>query len=215
MSAVVGGVRPRIALLNYGMGNLRSVEKALQHEGAEVVVARTPSEAAGATGVVLPGVGAVGDCVEALRRSGLDDFVRGWIAEDRPFLGVCLGLQALFDWSEENGGVACLGVFPGKVQRFRLPVDYKVPHMGWNTVRWTRPGLAIAAGLEESPRQFYFVHSYHCVPEDPELAAGISDYGGDFVAAVCRGRVQATQFHPEKSQEAGLRIYRNFVSLAA
>ena len=202
---------PEIALINYGMGNLRSVERALQAAGACVRIVDSTAALGNPAGVVLPGVGAVGDCVEALKRSGLDDTVRGWIREDRPFLGVCLGLQALFEWSEETGGVPCLGVFPGKVVRFQLPSGFKVPHMGWNSVRWVQPGLQVARGLEEPPRQFYFVHSYHCVPEDASLTAAVADYGQPFTAAIAKGRVVATQFHPEKSQAVGIGLYRNFV----
>jgi glutamine amidotransferase len=195
------------------MGNLRSVEKALEHVGAEVRRVAHPREIAHADAVVLPGVGAVGDCVAALQTSGLGDLVRGWIREDRPFLGVCLGMQALFDWSEENEGVAGLRIFPGAVRRFQLPADYKVPHMGWNTVLW-RPGVSAGSGLEEPARQFYFVHSYHCVPDDSSIIAATADYGGPFVASIARGRAWATQFHPEKSQDVGLRLYANFVACA-
>jgi glutamine amidotransferase len=207
--------RARIGLLNYGMGNLRSVEKALQRSGAEVSIVDSPGTLGKPDGLVLPGVGAVADCVAALRGSGLADLVRGWIAEDRPFLGVCLGLQALFDHSEENGGVAGLGILPGKVIRFRPEAGLKIPHMGWNTVTWSSPPPSIARGFAEPARQFYFVHSYHCVPEDSSLVSGVCDYGGPFTAAIGRGRVHATQFHPEKSQEFGLRLYVNFVALAA
>jgi glutamine amidotransferase len=207
---------PVIAVIDNGICNLRSVTKALEAVGASAVVTRTPAEvaAARAAGLLLPGVGALRDCVAALRASGLDDTVRAWIAADRPFLGVCLGMQALFERSEE-GDVAGLGIWPGTVRRFRLPPAFKVPHMGWNIVRFLSADSPLRAGLATTGESFYFVHSYHCVPADPDLALATSDYGGDFVAAVGRGRVFATQFHPEKSQARGLHLYRNFAQLAA
>jgi glutamine amidotransferase len=168
----------------------------------------------GAGGLVLPGVGALRDCVAALRETGLDETVRAWIAADRPFLGVCLGMQALFEHSEE-GDVTGLGIFPGRVVRFRRPSEFKIPHMGWNTVSFVQPGSPLAAGLAPEGEAFYFVHSYHCVPADPALVLAGCDYGGEFCAAIARGRVFATQFHPEKSQAKGLRIYRNFAAVAA
>jgi glutamine amidotransferase len=158
-------------------------------------------------------VGALRDCVASLRASGLDAVVRDWIRADRPFLGVCLGMQALLEHSEE-GDTTGLGVFPGKVVRFRLPAGFKVPHMGWNTVRFTQPGSPLAAGLAGEGESFYFVHSFRCVPADPSLVLAECDYGGNFCAAIGRGRVFATQFHPEKSQAKGLRIYANFIASA-
>ncbi|MFM9079958.1 MAG: imidazole glycerol phosphate synthase subunit HisH [Opitutaceae bacterium] len=209
------GVPPSIAVIDTGICNLRSVTKALEAVGAGVRELRDPAEAAAAAprGLVLPGVGALRDCVASLRASGLDAVVRRWIAEDRPFLGVCLGMQALLEHSEE-GDIAGLGVFPGRVVRFRRPPEYKVPHMGWNTVRFTQPGSPLAVGLAREGEAFYFVHSFHCVPADPALVLAECDYGGKFCAAIGRGRVFATQFHPEKSQAKGLRIYANFVASA-
>jgi imidazole glycerol-phosphate synthase subunit HisH len=163
--------------------------------------------------LVLPGVGALRDCVAALRSTGLDETVRGWISEDRPFLGVCLGMQARFDFSEE-ASVEGLGVFAGKVTRFRRPAEYKIPHMGWNAVRFVQKDSPLAAGLSTEGEAFYFVHSYHCQPEDPALVLGECDYGGVFTAAIGRGNCFATQFHPEKSQAKGLQIYRNFADVA-
>jgi len=163
---------------------------------------------------VLPGVGALRDCVFSLRSSGLDASVKEWIGLDRPFLGVCLGMQALFDSSEE-GGVKGLGVFAGSVVRFRLPAPLKIPHMGWNTIRFTQDDSPLTEGLQSEGESFYFVHSYHCVPEDRSLVLAECDYGDPFVAAIGRGRVFATQFHPEKSQAKGLAIYRNFAASAA
>jgi imidazole glycerol-phosphate synthase subunit HisH len=204
-----------IAVIDTGICNLRSVTKALEAVGASPVVVRTPGELAGsgADALVLPGVGALRDCVFSLLSSGLDGAVREWIARDRPFLGVCLGMQALFDESEE-GGVKGLGIIPGRVVRFRLAPPLKVPHMGWNTIRFTREGSPLQDGLADEGESFYFVHSYHCVPRDRGVVLAECDYGAPFVAAIGRGRLFATQFHPEKSQAKGLRIYRNFAASA-
>ena len=205
-----------IAVIDTGICNLRSVTKALEAVGASIRVVHTPAEieAMGARGLVLPGVGALRDCVGVLRATKLDATVRDWIAADRPFLGVCLGMQALFDHSEE-GNVTGLGAFPGKVVRFQRPRDLKIPHMGWNTVRFTQPRSPLANNLAADGENFYFVHSFHCVPADPALVLGECDYGGAFCAAIGRGRCFATQFHPEKSQAKGLQIYRNFAAVAA
>lgn len=211
---VPAGASPVVALVNYGMGNLRSVAKALEASGANVRIVTRPDDLAGVAGLVLPGVGALPDCVAALESSGIGDAVRAWIAADRPFLGVCLGMQALFDSSEE-GDCRGLGIFPGRVVRFRLPATYKVPHMGWNGVQFVQKGSPLAAGMNPAGEAFYFVHSYHCVPADRALVLGECDYGGPFVAAIGRGRCFATQCHPEKSQAVGLRLYRNFVGVCA
>lgn len=207
---------PKIAVIDTGICNLRSVTKALEAAGALPAVVRSPEEltGAGAAGLVLPGVGALRDCVASLRASGMDEAVKEWVQEDRPLMGVCLGMQALFDFSEE-GGVKGLGIFPGKVTRFRLPPELKVPHMGWNTLRFRSPNSPFAAGLRPQGEAVYFVHSYHCQPEDPSLVLAESDYGMPFTAMVSRGRAFATQFHPEKSQSTGLQFYRNFASIAA
>jgi glutamine amidotransferase len=159
-------------------------------------------------------VGALRDCVASLRASRLDATVREWIAADRPFLGVCLGMQALFEHSEE-GNIAGLGVFPGRVVRFRRPPEFKIPHMGWNTIRFVQPRSPLGAQLSTEGEAFYFVHSFYCQPADPALVLAACDYGGEFCAAIGRGRVFATQFHPEKSQAKGLQIYRNFATVAA
>ena len=208
-------MRAPTAVIDTGICNLRSVTKALEAVGAAPVVVRTPAElgASGADALVLPGVGALRDCVLSLRSSGLDETVREWIAGDRPFLGVCLGMQALFDQSEE-GGVKGLGIIPGRVVRFSVPPPLKVPHMGWNTIRFTQDGSPLQDGLAADGESFYFVHSYHCVPRDRGLVLAECDYGTPFVAAIGRGRMFATQFHPEKSQAKGLRIYRNFAASA-
>ena len=205
---------PIIAVIDNGICNLRSVTKALEAVGAAPRVIRAPAELpAAARGLVLPGVGALRDCVASLRATGLAGAVRDWIAADRPFLGVCLGMQALFEYSEE-GDTPGLGILPGKVIRFARPPEYKIPHMGWNTVRFTQPRSPLAATLKPDGESFYFVHSYHCVPADPALVLAESDYGGTFTAAIARKNCHATQFHPEKSQARGLQIYRNFAQIA-
>jgi glutamine amidotransferase len=205
-----------IAVIDTGICNLRSVTKALEAVGAPIRVVRSPKELAAAAprGMVLPGVGALRDCVASLRATGLDGSVRAWIAADRPFLGICLGMQALFAHSEE-GDVAGLGVFPGRVVRFERPREFKIPHMGWNTIRFVQGQSPLRAGLAVEGESFYFVHSYHCRPADPGLVLAECDYGGAFCAAVGRGRVFATQFHPEKSQAKGLHLYANFAAVAA
>lgn len=205
-----------IAVIDTGICNLRSVTKALEAVGASIRVVHTPDEVAGmnARGLVLPGVGALRDCVASLRASKLDATVRDWIDADKPFLGVCLGMQALFEHSEE-GNITGLGIFPGNVVRFRRPPEFKIPHMGWNTVSFLQADSPLAAGLAPAGEAFYFVHSFHCVPQDRTLVLAECDYGGDFCAAIARGRCFATQFHPEKSQAKGLQIYRNFAAIAA
>ncbi len=205
-----------IAVIDNGICNLRSVTKALEAVGAEIRVVRTPAEIAATAprGLVLPGVGALRDCVAELRATGLDAAVRDWIAADRPFLGVCLGMQALFEHSEE-GDTAGLGILPGRVERFRRPPEFKIPHMGWNPVRFTQTNSPLREGLATEGESFYFVHSFHCRPADPSLVLAECDYGGVFTAAIARGRCFATQFHPEKSQAKGLRIYQNFAAAAA
>jgi imidazole glycerol-phosphate synthase subunit HisH len=207
---------PVIAVIDTGICNLRSVTKALEVAEARPCVVRSPADlsaAREAVGLVLPGVGALRDCVASLRHSGLDHSVREWIAADHPFLGVCLGMQALFERSEE-GGVTGLGVFPGEVRRFQLAREYKVPHMGWNTVRFVQPESALREGLAPDGEAFYFVHSFHCVPADRSLVLAECDYGSPFTAALGRGHCFATQFHPEKSQAKGLQIYRSFANVS-
>jgi len=204
-----------IAVIDNGICNLRSVTKALETVGGNPIVVRTPAElaASGAAGLVLPGVGALRDCVAALRETGLAESVKDWIAVDRPFLGICLGMQALFERSEE-GDIEGLGIFPGVVKRFELPLEFKIPHMGWNTVTFKQTDSPLRRELETAGESFYFVHSFHCVPTERDLVLAESAYGGNFTAAIGRGRCFATQFHPEKSQAKGLQLYRNFVDLA-
>jgi len=207
-----------LALLDYGSGNIRSVEKALRAAGAEVRRVTHPGEMRDARGAVLPGVGAFDDCLNALQRQDLDGAVRDWIAAGRPFLGICVGYQALFERSEEfNSCARGLGVFQGPVVRFQ-PTDaephLKVPQIGWNEVAATAAGGPLFAGIPDRSH-FYFVHSFYPRPSDDTIVAGRTDYGAPFAAAVCSGPVWATQFHPEKSQQVGLRLLRNFVEFTA
>lgn len=203
-----------IALIDYGSGNLRSVHKALLASGAEVRIVREGRELEGASAVVLPGVGAFDDCLHALARQELLLATRTFIDSGRPFLGICVGYQALFDRSEEfNSCAAGLGVFRGPVVRFPAQPGLKVPQIGWNTLRFARPDCPLFRGIPEGSH-VYFVHSFFPKPEDPQVVAAWTDYGGAFASAVWRGNVFATQFHPEKSQQVGLAILRNFVDLA-
>jgi len=199
----------KLAIINYGMGNLRSVENAFKRVGAAPSIVEQPDEVGDALGLVLPGVGALQDCVEGLQATGFDDFVKGWIGEDRPFLGVCLGLQALFDFSEERD-VKGLGVFPGRVARFTSKPGLKIPHMGWNTAILLQGGSPFWEGLDPTDDRFYFVHSYYAQPEDPSLILTSTEYDVTFSSSVARGRTLACQFHPEKSQAKGLQLYANF-----
>ncbi len=200
---------PRIIVVDYGMGNLASVAKALERAGAEVAVSAAPAAVRRAGAVVLPGVGAFRDAMARLDESGLGAAVRERIAAGVPFLGVCLGLQLLFESSAEGGRLPGLGVLRGSVER--LDTAQKVPHIGWNTLEWRAPGAGMAAGLPE-PAAVYFVHSYAAVPEHDGVVAAVTDYGGPHVAAVACDNVWAVQFHPEKSSAVGLRLLGNFVS---
>lgn len=200
-----------IAIVDYGMGNLRSVQKGFEHIGAEARVCRRPAEIANCEKLVLPGVGAFRDAISELRRLELVDPILAHIAADKPFLGICLGLQLLFDVSHENGEWPGLGVIPGAVVRFDDRPGLKVPHMGWNQVEQTGTTPLFASIPSDS--YFYFVHSYHVVPRDPSVIAGTTDYGTRFVSVVSRGNLFATQFHPEKSQRHGLQLLKNFASL--
>ncbi|NBB79136.1 MAG: imidazole glycerol phosphate synthase subunit HisH [Verrucomicrobia bacterium] len=201
--------RPKLAVIDYGMGNLRSVVRAWQHVGANAYLAATPGEIGRADALIFPGQGAIVDAMRLLESTGFDAVIRDWIAADRPFFGICLGLQALFEHSEEGDAVG-LGVFKGAVRRFRLDPDLKIPHMGWNSVAF-EPDTALTEGLRSGEDQFYFVHSYHIVPTDPEIVTFQTDYGGRFVSGIQSGNCYATQFHPEKSQAKGLQLYGNFL----
>ncbi len=201
--------RPRVAMIDYGSGNLRSVEKALQQAGADVVCCDSPGRMAECDAVVLPGVGSFGDCARSLNERGLSDPLRAWLAVDRPYLGICLGYQILFESSEESPDVKGLGHWPGKVVRFRRELGVKVPHMGWNDLRWCNPDT-LYAGLSD-PAFVFFVHSFYPVPADEKLVTAACTHGVEFAAACGRGKVRGVQFHPEKSQATGLRMLGNFV----
>ncbi len=200
-----------IALIDYGSGNIRSVYKALQHEGAEVRLVGTPEEIAQASAVVLPGVGAFADCVHGIRSRGLWEPLAAWLEAGKPFLGICVGYQLLFEGSEEaTDGTPGFGFFSGTVRRFTTP-GLKVPQIGWNSLALTPHPLW--EGLPENPH-VYFVHSFYPEPGNPAETIATSTYGEPFAAAAARGAVGGVQFHPEKSQATGLRILRNFVTSA-
>lgn len=207
-----------IAVIDYGMGNLRSVSKAVEHASdgrARICVTSDPAQISRADRVVLPGVGAIRDCMAELRRLNLDEAVKE-AARTKPFLGICLGMQALLEFSEENGGTAGIGLLPGRVLRFpeklQDPVTgeaLKIPHMGWNQVHQTR-AHPLWKDIPQDSR-FYFVHSYYAAPAAPELITGTTPYGFEFASAIARDNIFAVQFHPEKSQRAGLTLLANFV----
>jgi glutamine amidotransferase len=197
-----------IAVVDYGIGNLRSAEKALQHLGADARLSSDAREIERAEKVVLPGVGAFGACMTALRSSGLDVVTKEAATDGRPFLAVCIGMQMLFDASDESPGISGLGIIEGRVTR--LPAIVRLPQMGWNTLEMTA-GSKLCAGLPQ-PAWLYFVHSYAPEPTDPSVIAAWCDYGRRFAAAIETGPVWATQFHPEKSSDVGLALLRNFVT---
>ena len=203
-----------IAIVDYGMGNLRSVSKAFQSQSIPAVVTRDPELISGASGLVLPGVGAFGDCVRNIENYGLKGPILDFIASGRPFLGICLGLQVLFESSEESPGAKGLGVLKGKVIRFRFPKEerLKVPHMGWNRIS-IKIDTPILKGVPEGS-WFYFVHSYYPAPEDNGIIAITSEYGIEFTAAAAYENIFACQFHPEKSSAHGLAILKNFAALS-
>jgi glutamine amidotransferase len=198
-----------VTIVDYGSGNLRSVQKAFEHLGAVATITDDPEVVAAAERLVLPGVGAFGDAMRELRRRDLVAPIVAHVRADKPFFGICMGLQLLFETGWEGGRHAGLGLLAGDVMRFDLPAGYKVPHMGWNTVAWRDGGRTVGCGDGE---HFYFVHSYHARPADETVVAAVTDYGGPFCAAVARGRLFATQFHPEKSQAAGLRLLQAFLA---
>ncbi len=202
-----------IALLDYGSGNLRSVHKSLLKVGADVRLVQRPEEIGDARGLVLPGVGAFDDCIAALRKQELLEAARDFIKTGKPFLGICVGYQALFEKSEEfNSCAAGLGVFGGKVIRFSGQGGLKVPQIGWNQLEITRPDCPLYRGIANGS-YVYFVHSFYPEPTDSLIVATRTDYGENFASSVWRGNVFATQFHPEKSQKVGLQLLQNFVEL--
>lgn len=201
-----------IALLDYGAGNVRSVQKALTAAGGDVQLVPSPELVKQADAVVLPGVGAFDDCINAMQQQELFEAAREFVFTGKPFLGICVGYQALFENSEEfNSCAAGLGVFEGSVVRFP-DTEVKVPQIGWNEVHVTQPNCPILQGIE-SGSHFYFVHSYYPKPKDESIVATRTEYGVNFTSAVWRNNVFATQFHPEKSQKVGLQLLTNFVNL--
>lgn len=198
-----------IALIDYGMGNIRSVSKALETVGGQVVITQSAEDIKNAKAIVLPGVGAFKDCVNNLSNIGILSSVKEEILKGKPYLGICLGMQILFTESEEFGICKGLDIFRGKVIRFVLPGEYKIPHMGWNTVKFKKKSKL----LEEIPDNsyFYFVHSYYVVPENLKIVGGTTNYGVDFTSMIIYENIFAIQFHPEKSQKIGLKLLKNFV----
>lgn len=200
-----------ITIVDCGINNLRSVEKAFEHLGHAVQVTRDPQVVAGAERIVLPGVGAFGAAMKSLHNAALVDPLLDRISDGVPFLGVCLALQLLFDWSEELGLHAGLGAVSGKVVKFDEAPGLKIPHMGWSALSFPRP-TKLFVGLEPGA-MVYFVHSYHVLPDDPDVIAATSTHGTQFVAAIERDNVMAVQFHPEKSSAVGMKILDNFARL--
>jgi imidazole glycerol-phosphate synthase subunit HisH len=202
--------KPTVGLVDYGSGNLRSVSKALEAVGAQVQRLEQGPIAAGLDALVLPGVGAFGDAVRQLQKRQLFAPIREWLEQEKRFLGVCLGYQLLFETSEESPDITGLGLFKGQVRRFNEE-SVKVPQIGWNSVIWTDSARDLYPGLPEKPF-FYFVHSYYPIPEDSNLVAGYTEYETHFAAAIGTRSLLATQFHPEKSQETGLTLLRQFLA---
>lgn len=202
----------RIAIVDYGMGNLHSVAKAIERLGYEATVSGDAAGILEADGILLPGVGAFGDAMEQLAASGLDGVLRQAAGSGIPLLGICLGMQLLFTESEEHGLHEGLGLLPGRAVRFSPEGGLKVPHMGWNRLQFKQPEHPLLAGLDEG--HVYFVHSYHVLPEREGDLLAVTDYGQPVTAMVGRGNVFGMQFHPEKSSELGLALLRNFLTLA-
>lgn len=204
----------KLGIIDYGAGNLRSVANAVASLGVEASILPSPDGIDQQTHLILPGVGSFGDSMEELRRRQLDEPLRRWILADRPFFGICVGYQMLFENGEESPGIPGLHLFHGSVRRF--PEDgRKIPHMGWNSASLVHPSDPIWSDLGPLP-YFYFVHSYYPEPEDPSLIATTTNYEGTIIpSAIRRGRLVATQFHPEKSQQAGLQLLRNFLAIPA
>ncbi len=208
------GQKTMIAIIDYGMGNLRSVQAGLEYVGQQAFVADEPGKIMEAKAVVLPGVGAFGDAIERLERTGLGDAFREAVRSGKPCLGICLGLQLLFSESEEGGLYRGLGIIPGRVIRFSSrggfqPRPYKVPHMGWNQIDIRKPDVPVLRDILDGS-YMYFVHSYYVQPEDASVIAATTDYGISFTSMIAKDNLFATQFHPEKSQRAGLQLLRNF-----
>jgi glutamine amidotransferase len=200
-----------IGIVDYGMGNLRSVQKGLERVGANARICTRPEDIAAIDRLILPGVGAFRDAIGELQRQEFIAPIQAHINAGKPFLGICLGLQLLFDVSFEDGEYEGLKIVPGQVVRFKSQPDLKIPHMGWNNLNVTRPN-PLLAGIEDRPF-VYFVHSYHVVPKDRAVVAATTDHGGEFVSMIWKDNIHATQFHPEKSQRVGLKILENFSNM--
>jgi glutamine amidotransferase len=200
-----------LAIIDYQMGNLRSVQKGFERVGAAAEIINEPEQIRAASKIVLPGVGAFGDAIAELRRRNLVEPICEAIQAGKPFLGICLGLQMLFDVGYEGGEFQGLGIIPGEVRRFELPVEYKIPHMGWNNAIQKRRSPLFKDVPDNE--HFYFVHSYYVVPKDSNVIGTETDYGGAFCSSIWRDNLFATQFHPEKSQTRGLELLKNFAAL--
>lgn len=205
----------KIALLDYGMGNLHSASKALAAVGADVSITNDPKVVAAADKIFFPGVGAMRDCMVGMREAGIDEVIRQAIF-NKPVMAICVGMQALFEQSAENGGTKCLGILEGNVEAFdptwkdEQGATIKVPHMGWNTITEMNSSHPLWHGIDDNAH-FYFVHSYYCAPTDSAQVAAVCDYGQPFCASILQDNLFATQFHPEKSHTAGLQLLKNFV----
>jgi glutamine amidotransferase len=198
-----------VAIIDYGAGNLQSVKKALDFIGCENIITSDKAEIESASHIILPGVGSFGDAMDSIRDRGLEEVIKNAASGEKPFLGICLGLQLLFEESEESPGAKGLGVFKGKIVKIPENLWLKVPHMGWNSVSVKQKGGIFEEIADES--YFYFVHSFYLKDADAEIVAGTTQYGVEIQCAVQKGRVSATQFHPEKSGEIGLKLLKNFV----
>ena len=198
-----------LAIIDYGAGNLRSVQKACELLGATAEITSDASVIANADHVILPGVGAFGDCMQSLHKTGLTDTVKEAAKSGKPFLGICLGMQLLFDSSEESPGVEGLGIFKGEIVKIQKQGEYKIPHMGWNSLSFPQE-TPLFQGLPENPF-VYFVHSFYAKPEDAAIVAATTNYCGELTVAVQKDNIFATQFHPEKSGDVGLTILKNFL----
>lgn len=203
----------KVGIVDYGRGNIRSVENAFLAIGADVTLITRPEELEHITHLVVPGQGEFGDCAANLKKQGMFEPIRQWAADNKPYLGICVGYQLIFETGEESPDTEGLGILPGTVKRFP-EVGLKIPHMGWNSITPTEPSHPIWSGMPDAPF-FYFVHSYYPEPTNREYVSAICDYGLPFAAAVTRGKLIATQFHPEKSQHNGLQLLKNFLAIPA
>jgi glutamine amidotransferase len=203
-----------LGIIDYDMGNLGSVTNAFRFLKLDARVVRQPEDLDDCSAVVLPGVGAFGDCMRELTGRGLAERLRDWVGEGKPYLGMCLGLQVLFEGSEESPGVEGLGLLKGTVKRFKLPSEFKVPQIGWNAVEQVKRDCPLFEGIDDRA-YFYFVHSYYVDPASDAVVAGLTDFGMSYTSVVWQGNLMAVQFHPEKSQQDGLRMVRNFAAHVA